>query len=204
MGSTTLNKLAGNKSTFCMTKLLRMTSIRPAVSQKQVFFLKPCDCMNWISLATKSRVQSSKGLNHLWIGWEAGSGFPHVSSRVCAISTGMEVSRCRVGKPPAVGLGLVYRFGSVANHHLIILSRWRREGDGFVLHLIMSLFKMSKSCTADVFLYEPTIGVVGHVLVDVKLMIRFSLCKYGLQKFGGKRTTSSGGRSLTQRHSGAF
>lgn len=64
--------------------------------------------------------------------------------------------------------------------------------------------KMSKSCTADVFLYEPTIGVVGHVLVDVKLMIRFSLCKYGLQKFGGKRTTSSGGRSLTQRHSGAF
>lgn len=64
--------------------------------------------------------------------------------------------------------------------------------------------EMSKSCTADVFLYEPTIGVVGHVLVDVKLMIRFSLCKYGLQKFGGKRTTSSGGRSLTQRHSGAF
>ena len=35
------------------------------------------------------------------------------------------------------------------------------------------------------FLNQP-LELWGHVLVDVKLMIRFSLCKYGLQKFGGK------------------
>ena len=88
--------------------------------------------MNWISLTTKSRVQSSKGFESPV---DPLAGRPAVVFRTspagCVRATGMEVFRCRVGKPPAVGLGLVYRSGSsVANHHLTILSRRRREGDG--------------------------------------------------------------------------